>query len=364
MNLETYEQIGKSFSDYGCELNNISVEDLFRRYLDSGFLYPDKLKRLSPFMDVIQRNWRLALSAKGNLHRVVTYGNNNSQQWASVSSWRSTLYGWTTQHLAAIGGPLASRAVMLADGAIAENNLSIHHSRQNWFRRSNRLANKLFGSIHESLSADDAWVGDYAYFDVDLKSIPPVSDRSFKPSPKDVSILAAQVRSETFVKAEELDSDDLELDQLDELYKHVGLRRYRHIYGVEKSGLLAGIAIAYRGPLGLNSSFLENRCDLLLDSHIEAAYVPEVITQLLQACILTYVDFEAAAIPVTIDLQYAPALMALGGQHIRDYAQALCLNNAQFFQHVAHFYTRIVDFEKRRAARRAISNDLPLNNVL
>jgi len=349
---KSHEQMGRTYSDYGCELNSISVEDLFSRYRDAGFLYPDKLKRLLPVMEVIKKNWHLALSAKDDLHHVVTYSNAGKQQWASVSSWRSTFHGWVTQHLAAIGNPLASRAVMLADGAIAEET-QMYHARQIWFRRSNRFANKLFGSIRESLNAEEAWIGDHAYFEVDLKSIPNSLARSFQPSAKEVASLASRLRSKTYVMAEELDSDDLELDELNELYNRVGLRRYRRVYGVEKSGRLAGIAIAHRGPLGLNFSFLENRCDLLIDPALDAASIPEVLTQLLQVCAPAYEDFELPSIPVTIDTQHAPVLNVLGGRHVRDYAQTLCLNNLRFYNHVDSFYFRILNFEKRRAARKS-----------
>jgi hypothetical protein len=51
------------------------------------------------------------------------------------------------------------------------------------------------------------------------------------------------------------------------VYRALGLRRYRRIWLAMMDGHDApvGAAIAYRGPLGFNLSFLENRCDVLLD---------------------------------------------------------------------------------------------------
>jgi hypothetical protein len=56
------------------------------------------------------------------------------------------------------------------------------------------------------------------------------------------------------------------LNAVDELYRGVGLRRTRHVWLAYRANKEepVGAAIAYRGPLGVNFSYLENRCDLLL----------------------------------------------------------------------------------------------------
>lgn len=103
------------YEQFGCEVNTIDIDELFDRYGETGFLYPEKLKRLEPFLPEIMDNWRRAMQAGDALHRVVTYDDPSDGAWASISSWRSTHGGWSTQHLVSAGNPLGSRAVMLAE---------------------------------------------------------------------------------------------------------------------------------------------------------------------------------------------------------------------------------------------------------
>lgn len=97
------------YDQFECELNTIDVEDLFARYAECGFLYPEKLERLKRFLPEIIENWRRSLKAGDKLHRVVTYENESQDAWASISSWRTTQRGWSTQHLVSQGNPTVSR---------------------------------------------------------------------------------------------------------------------------------------------------------------------------------------------------------------------------------------------------------------
>src|SRR5687768_12689086 len=61
------------YERHGCELNRLSVDELFERYMQTGFLYRDKLQRLAPFTDEILENWRRASASPDGLLRVVTF---------------------------------------------------------------------------------------------------------------------------------------------------------------------------------------------------------------------------------------------------------------------------------------------------
>src|SRR5690606_16786507 len=98
---------------YGCQVNAMSVENLFEHYARSGFLYAAKMSRLAPFLSLIKENIRRAMRGGELIHYVVSYQDKMKDVWGSVSSWRSTDNGWTIQHLAATS-PVASRAVMLS----------------------------------------------------------------------------------------------------------------------------------------------------------------------------------------------------------------------------------------------------------
>jgi hypothetical protein len=111
-----------------------------------------------------------------------------------------------------------------------------------------------------------------------------------------------------------------------------------------------GAALAYRGPLGLNFSFIENRCDLLLHPRLPEADAAEVATRLLQSAAAAYADFELDEIPVVADPAAAPALSAMGGRLLRRYCQGIWLKDGQpaLYHHVDRFYTRLRDRAERR----------------
>jgi hypothetical protein len=103
-------------------------------------------------------------------------------------------------------------------------------------------------------------------------------------------------------------------------------------------------AIAYRGPLGLNFSFIENRCDLLLHPTLPDSEVPAVLASLLKAVSTAYADFELDEIPVIADQVAAPALFGLGAEFLRHYCQGIWLKDGQarFYRHVEGFYSRLL----------------------
>src|SRR5262249_8267610 len=114
--------------------------------------------------------------------------------------------------------------------------------------------------------------------------------------------LATEARGALYVHAEELDRD-VELASVDRLYQAVGLRRTRQVWSAYRKGSsqAIGAALAYRGPLGLNFSFIENRCDLLVSPQLNPAEAADVTTALLQAAAPAYADCALDEIPVVAD---------------------------------------------------------------
>jgi hypothetical protein len=190
---------GDSFESYACEVNSLSIDELFRRYERSGFLYPAKLRKLAPFLPLVKENWRKARRGGELLQWVATFDNPALNQWASITSWLSTRTGWVSQHLVSMGGPAAARTVMLAGQAVRIAGQR-DGSHQSWFRRSNRYANRLFGSIPETIGGQRGWAGDYAHY-----------------------YLPARLSAH---------ASDLRLDAVDQIYARVGLRRYRRVLAV------------------------------------------------------------------------------------------------------------------------------------
>jgi hypothetical protein len=139
---------------------------------------------------------------------------------------------------------------------------------------------------------------------------------------------------------------------LELLYRRVGLRRTRHVWMAYRKGAspwgskneLVGAAIAYRGPLGLNFSFLENRCDLLFSPSLPESEIQGVAAALLAPVATVYEDFELEDIPVITGETAIPALLNLGGQFIRHYCQCIWLKGgyARAYRHVDSFYSKVL----------------------
>ena len=345
-----------SYEAYGCKVNQIDVDELFRRYEQTGFLYPAKMQRLAPYLSIIKENWRKALRSGELIHWVATYDDRNNDSWATVSSWRTTNTGWASQHLTSNGSPIAARAVMLGGSAVRIRN-GMDASDQNWFQRNNRYANKIFGSLTETLAVQDAWIGDYSYYFMPL-GIPPSSthtihvERADHASSTEIHQFVTASRSPVYAEAEGFMDADLELELVDALYRRVRLRRFRHIYVARDrtTSQIVGLASAYRGPLGLNFSFLENRCDIVLARTLPPADAIDISSSLFAAVTPTYGDFELQKIPTVIDTRHAPTLAALSGEFIRDYAQGIWLQPGyeQWYRHTERFFDRIVHAERFR----------------
>jgi hypothetical protein len=342
------------------ETNALSVDELFALYRRAGFLYPAKAARLAPHLDVVQDNWARLLEAGDALLYVLTAGD-DAQGRASVAVWRTSRHGWVWQHLVGEGTPLRSRAVMLG-GLRRCIRFGMGRAQQNWFRPDNRFPARVFGSMVGTIGDSLSSVTTHTYFAVprgrarqDVDGVRVVAcDGSRIDALCD---LAARCRGAVYVTAEEL-GHDLELEAVDRLYQAVGLRRTRQVWLAYRTGENApvGAALAYRGPLGVNFSFLENRCDLLLAPGLSAQQATDVTAALMARAADAYDRFELEEIPVVADSASAAALVACGGQMLRSYCQGIWLERGQpaLYRHVDRFYTRLL----HRADRRSVSTKL------
>ena len=278
--------LGGQHDDFGCRVNAINVEELFQKYLDLNFLYEAKLNRLAPYLDTVKRNWQRAMDAGQTLFQVFTFEDQQTNAWASIVDWRSSNYGWWGQHLVSAGNPMASRAVMLSAqhaGIVRKD----HLSEQNWFRPNNRMPKRVFGSIEASVGKTSASVKEYQLLEVPLSN-----HTAAQPGHEIVQCdsthtrrlvdFAKAIKGDIYVRAEALDNGDLELKGVDRLYQQIGMRRYRKIWlNFNRFGEVVAALIAYRGPLGLNFSFLENRADLLVAAEALVIELPQPLCRIL-----------------------------------------------------------------------------------
>src|SRR5205807_2527083 len=346
--LSSLPRLSDVYDSYGVEVNALSVSEIFALYERTGFLYPDKAARLLPHLEQVRENWRRMLRSGDSLLYFLTAGDNKRGR-ASIAVWRTTHYGWTSQHLVSENNPVASRAVILA-GTAASILRDVDESHQNWFRPENRFPSRVFGSMVQTIGQSLSSVQRHMYFALPKDSRLPSGGR-VRVIPYDSShqealcSIASVSRGSIYVAAEQLATDP-RLAEVDQLYREVGLRRTRQIWLAyrEYKDEPIGAVIAYRGPLGLNFSYIENRCDLLLHPTLPEADVEDVVSGLLRASAPAYKDFELDTIPVIAEEIAAPALVQLGAEFLRHYCQGTCLQEGQlrFYRHVEGFYSRLL----------------------
>lgn len=340
---------------FGVRVNEVDVDELFDLYQRTGFLYPEKASRLLPYLEQVKENWRRMLRAEESLLYVLTAGDQERGR-ASLAVWRSSRRGWTYQHLVSESNPFASRAVMLA--AEAESILKgSDESAQNWYRPENRFPARVFGSMTQSIGGSLSSVQQHAYLELPRQlSLP--GDSGFRVVAydanrnRDLCSIAEITRGRIYVAAEELGTD-VSFKALDGLYRRVGLRRTRHVWLAYRKGTdqPIGAALAYRGPLGLNFSFLENRCDLLLVPNLSASEIEGAATALLSAAAVAYENFELQGIPIIASEETGPILTKLGAEILRHYCQCIWLKEgyARSYRHVDSFYTKVLSRSERHA---------------
>jgi hypothetical protein len=349
---------------YGVQVNSIDIDELFDLYERTGFLYPEKAARLLPHLNRVKENWRRMLRAGESLLYVLTAGDAQNRR-AALAVWRTTHLGWTYQHLVSEGNPYASRAVMLAAGAASILKGS-DESSQNWFRPENRFPARVFGSMIKATGGSLSSAQDQAYFALHRGFAKHVDGATrvvnYDPARRaDLCSLAAATKGPVYVAAEEL-GGDVSFNALDLLYRRVGLRRTRHVWLAynKRQSQPIGAAIAYRGPLGLNFSFLENRCDLLLAPSLSETELESAAAALLNAMITAYENFELEHIPVIVNEDNVSVLLNLGAEFIRRYCQCIWLKAGypRSYRHVDSFYSKILD----RAGKRGLQPIFALEN--
>jgi hypothetical protein len=256
--------------------------------------------------------------------------------------------------------PHASRAVMLAAAAAIRKGCDL--SAQNWFRPENRFPARVFGSMMQTIGERLSSVQRHAYFALPKTLLLPIEKRirvvPYSPSHKQALFeIAWAARGSVYVMAEEL-QQDVEFNAVDELYRGVGLRRTRHVWLAYRANREEpiGAAIACRGPLGVNFSYLENRCDLLLHPTLPESEVSEVASSLLKASSAAYEDFELDEIPVIAEEMATNVLFKLGAEFLRHYCQGIWLKNGhpRFYRHVDGFYSKLLARMEKRELQAAL----------
>ena len=340
-------------NNYFSKLNSINVDLLFQKYADIGFIYEAKRKLLNPFMSQINSNWKKLLQSNDDLMWIFTNNESTTEGFASVSAWRHTDKGMLAQHLVSDGNPFLSLRLMLDAQLKAENAESPFEvtSSQNWFRADNRYAFRVFSSMVNKLGPKKSGLNLFHQlkFPIDIEIERSTSGEYILEEVDhiDKTFLAfvGSILGEVFIKAEDLDGQDIKLSQLRLKYEKCGLKRSRNVMKLKcsKSEKILGCFIANKAPIGLNFSFLENRCYYLINPDLSYKKKLDVISVINQQLIHEYSDIELNYIPIVTDESTSELLQESGATYLRKYLQSIWLKEGfrEWYEHINSFLKRI-----------------------
>ena len=356
MTIDVYNP--RSFEDFHMGFNDISIEALFAKYEDIGFLYAAKKKLLSPFFDKIQHNWEQLLQSQEELLWILNKEDLLNEHFASISVWKNSNKGLLAQHLVSTGNPFLSLEVMLAAQFRTQHHLSSEEviSSQNWFRPNNRYAYRVFASMYDKLGPSRSSLIKFQYLHLDLAEIRdfnscPYEVKEYTHADAGLTLFICRQLNPVFVQAEELDQADLTLSCLGQTFEAYGLERSRKVFTFcdpDSQKILACI-VANRAPLGLNFSFLENRAYYIVDKDLDIQQKDALLRSMSQVLKSYYSDFPLQVIPIVTDVSSSHILQSQGARFLREYMQSIWLREgfSLWYDHILSFLRRI---EGRRQA--------------
>jgi hypothetical protein len=346
--------------------NHFTFEQLYSHYDKIGFLYPAKLKKLSPHLDLIQENWEKAWSAGRNIMWTLVYQDIRFNKIGTLTTWRTTNKGWLSQHLTSQRNAAGILALMMT--AQTEGLLKKYKSAQNWYSPTNKFAMKIYGKMVDRVGTKNAssCLLNYLKVDPHILKISNASLKVVKCTNNDylkVSKMAAYWRGEIYCAGEELNTGDIELLKLDADYQKYELSRKRHIWmAIDKdTSDPKGMIIANRGPFGFNFSLLENRCDLLVDPGIEEGIRENVCSVLLKKVSDVYFsrnskpDYPINYLIVLADDQCTASLTSLDAVKTRQYYQGIWLRTG--FKEWQKYMGRVFEVVSKRVERQNAKSD-------
>lgn len=249
--------------------HGVTFEDIWTLFLESGFLYPEKVERLAPVLPEIQRSVRALLESNGDLAATVAVPNGRGLE-AQISMLRWLERTWMVQHLAAL--PLSSRT---HDASAQITIALIYYGRlrpdiewgKMFFRPNNAWPARVFGGFANRLN--DPATSDLRVYHYLAACIEPGERGEAVPgvevwpasSSEDFALVENWFRSRGRVL--ELQANELEAHRRGQPantadYRAAGLERRREIVMAGRQGRATAFAILEISSLGLNFSELTN----------------------------------------------------------------------------------------------------------
>jgi hypothetical protein len=315
------EKIENEFIEY----NQHSIEKLLNLYEALHFIYPQKRERLDPVFNIIKENWTKALHANYPLFWVGTLAGNEKNIASTCTCWQYLNKGMLGQHLAS-NHPVGSRLIFLnmLNRVIENQVIDSIDSYQIYYRPQNKYSARMFEPLSMRVGKELSQIVSYTYCEVPFV-------KEFKAEELEIievqeanrqmflNFLQAE-RGEVYIKVQELDSVDINLENLNKKFAVHGLQRKRSVFMAisNNDGKVQGAIIFNQSSLGLNFSFLENSSELILNKTGDKYYL-QVAGLLLAKATNFFPHFPLKYLPILIDPVNCQIIEQLKGKVIRDY---------------------------------------------
>jgi hypothetical protein len=334
----------KNIDDDLIEHNQISPDELFEIYRDQNFIYPQKQERLKPVMNIVRDNWAKAMKLNFPLFWVSTVAQNNRNIVATGTSWQYLNKGMIAQHLTS-SHPVGSRIIFLGmlKKVIENQHTGFLDSYQIYFRPQNKYPARLFGSLSQRAGKGLSGIIPYNYFEVPFLTRYPTGDMEIIEIdncnyPDFINFMRTHC-GELFIRAQELNTTDITLEELNRRFELNGLKRRRRIFAATAthSNHIYGVIIINQSSLGLNFSFFENSCELILRKDANAEALLNATGKLLHQSSELAGNLPLNYIPVLVDPAHSYIVEKLNGKLTKNYNLFIMLKGGYeiWYDHVA-----------------------------
>jgi c-di-GMP-binding flagellar brake protein YcgR len=252
------------------EADPTSFDEIWKFFLDTGFLYPEKLSSID--LATVDQTMRRLLGAPPDMYKATLFGQPNRID-AHVCGLKVYSGTWILQHLAARPGgkQLMTRGRALSLAIIRHmEQLPDNEWIKIWYRPANRWPSRVYGSFARRI-ADPALsmlkVHNYMVGKIGGETDPPTLTVDAA-NEQDLAELEAYIvaRGELLLlRSDDYSRSQILLPEISARFREIGLQRCREVLVARRNGRSVGFALLEISSRGLNLSELTNTFRLVCD---------------------------------------------------------------------------------------------------
>ena len=259
----------KDGKSYFC--NRVNLDELWNFFFETGFIYPNKYKHIQKNKRQIKATYEKLYNNESNIARHFIY-QDNGRIMGHMAMLRYYKKTWLIHHHAARKSALNKAGLIVLDqvGRMGNNSHRLDSLHMDYlicyYRPENKFPSRVFGgaanSIHDPKGCS---IDTFAYYRHQRNSDPvkhlPETWQITPASRVDLLELEnfyQHVSGGLMLDATDLRPNRLNIDELSEEYKRLGLQRDRHLFALRQEGQLKALVMVNLTDLGLNFSDLTN----------------------------------------------------------------------------------------------------------